>query len=93
MIDLGTLGGFSIAQPVNDAGEVVGYSDNPMQTAWPGIAWTMRAGMIDLGTLGGANSDAVAVERLRRDRERVRCERRAVRGGIADQIASCPAVA
>ena len=68
-IDLGTLGGgFAIARAVNSNGQVVGVSS--LNTACPGcpdpddehaFSWTANGGMIDLGTLGGFNSFASAV--------------------------------
>jgi probable HAF family extracellular repeat protein len=51
MVDLGTLGGRSIARGVNDKGQVVGYSD--LSTAGThAFVWTEQDGLIDLGTLG-----------------------------------------
>ena len=70
MIDLGTLGGMnSLAEAVNDRGQVVGWSDTPADTG-VGVAccsvsrafsWTQAGGMLDLGTLGGSSSTALAV--------------------------------
>lgn len=63
VVDLGTLGGsFSFATDVNDSRVVVGASatsdPNVTQQAF---VWTERAGMRNLGTLGGPNSQAQAV--------------------------------
>jgi probable HAF family extracellular repeat protein len=72
MVDLGTLGGSeSLAFGVNDNGEVVGCSDitgtgGSCSAGESGndvhaFSWTATGGMVDLGTLGGATSDANAV--------------------------------
>src|SRR6185503_6899603 len=67
--DLGTLGGFARVQAVSPSGQVVGVSS--LITACPGcpdpddehaFSWTAKGGMIDLGTLGGFNSSAQAVD-------------------------------
>jgi probable HAF family extracellular repeat protein len=68
MLDLGALGelfpgfgrGASGANDVNDAGQVVGETSigNGESHAY---VWTLAGGMVDLGTLGGANSRAVAI--------------------------------
>jgi uncharacterized delta-60 repeat protein len=62
--DLGTLDGFdaeSLANSVNDSGQVVGYSRLSRSGATHAFLWTRAGGMIDLGTLGGSRSEAVAV--------------------------------
>jgi probable HAF family extracellular repeat protein len=72
MVDLGTLGGtfafaggfFGYADPVNNAGQIVGAStisgDYPTGTLHA-FSWTLAGGMIDLGTLGGTTSRAGGV--------------------------------
>ena len=72
VIDLGTLGGNnSLANDVNEAGQVVGGAQNtepdlwnfgdilglPTSTAWHGFVW-QGGRMQDLGTLGGPDSFA-----------------------------------
>ena len=59
-IDLGTLGGtYSVARGINDAGVVVGASDN---AAGLTHAFVYANGtMTDIGTLGGSNSSAAAI--------------------------------
>jgi probable HAF family extracellular repeat protein len=68
MVDLGTLGGSeSEAAAVNDSGEVVGFAQTT--AALPegrygihhAFFWTRARGMVDLGTLGGRESRAFAV--------------------------------
>jgi probable HAF family extracellular repeat protein len=54
--DLGTLFGWSIAADVNDAGDVVGYSQDSSASS-RGFLWRNGA-MTPLGTQGGANSGA-----------------------------------
>jgi len=62
MKDLGTLGGnSSVAQAVNDVGEVVGYSATPPSGEEHAFLWTPQNGMMDLGTLGGPTSFAFAI--------------------------------
>ena len=61
-IDLGTFGGtFSRAIAINDAGQVVGYSQLREDRATHVFSWTAVGGMRDLGTLGGSFSTADAV--------------------------------
>jgi probable HAF family extracellular repeat protein len=63
MLNLGSLGGpYSVARDVNELDMVVGASavasGNPAVHAF---VWTSAAGMRDLGTLGGTESEAYAV--------------------------------
>jgi probable HAF family extracellular repeat protein len=61
MQDLGTLGGeVSFGAAINDAGQVVGYSDTVDYPFHHAFLYGSR-GMIDLGTLGGAYSEAFAI--------------------------------
>ncbi len=70
MLDLGTLGGRdSQATDVNDDGQVVGwsYTVGSVVSCPPGpcirhaFLWTATDGMVSLGTLGGTDSEATAV--------------------------------
>jgi len=62
VIDLGTLPGGNISNAfgVNDHGQVVGVS-NRSGSLTHAFLWTKNAGMKDLGTLGGINSSAQAI--------------------------------
>ncbi|MDT7778896.1 MAG: hypothetical protein QOC99_1408 [Acidobacteriota bacterium] len=57
MTDLGTFGGtLSVAQKINDIGEVVGFAGIPSSTAnkpYHAFHWSDAGGLQDLGTLGG----------------------------------------
>ncbi len=60
--DLGTLpgGSWSSAYGVNNHGVAAGYGDTP-EGAFHAFLWSPGSGMIDLGTLGGANSYAMDI--------------------------------
>jgi probable HAF family extracellular repeat protein len=58
--DLGTLGGtFSLAYGINDHGQIDGFSTLPGDTVQHSFV-IEKGKMIDLGTLGGANSESFA---------------------------------
>jgi probable HAF family extracellular repeat protein len=59
LVDLGTLGGKSRADGVNDNGQVVGESY--VGNVTHAYSWTAAGGMVDLGTPAGKESQAVAV--------------------------------
>jgi probable HAF family extracellular repeat protein len=61
MSDLGTLGGTdSVANSINDRGEVVGLSDTTNNAATHAFGYS-HGRMTDLGTLGGRDSVAAAI--------------------------------
>jgi probable HAF family extracellular repeat protein len=69
VIDLGSLDSttdvdYSSAEGINDWGTVVGHSLSRVSTELIGLRafrWKAHTGMVDLGTLGGSSSEAVAV--------------------------------
>jgi probable HAF family extracellular repeat protein len=70
MVDLGTLGGCCsqiaelnsiFQQAINNAGQVVGNTRTLGDTAVHAFSWTSIGGLLDLGTLGGNNSNALFV--------------------------------
>src|SRR5712692_4787925 len=73
MVDLDTLGGTSsfltiqgsafegVGGGLNNRGQVVGESSISGDTPWHAFSWTSGGGMVDLGTLGGTSSAAIAV--------------------------------
>jgi probable HAF family extracellular repeat protein len=61
VIDLGTLGGgWSTARGINNLGQVVGSAQVPSGD-WQAFLWTPEAGMQDVGTVGGPNSEVRAI--------------------------------
>jgi len=63
-MDLGVLKGqvFSRANGINASGQVVGYSGQQRDSSESrAFMWTGEAGMIDIGTLGGAYAQAYAI--------------------------------
>ncbi len=67
ILDLGNFGGtqFSVAEGINDAGQVVGGSEIVTGGESHAFVWDSRAGMIDLGMLGGTRwSHALGINEL-----------------------------
>ncbi len=60
MVDLGTLGGNSLASAVNDRGTVTVGASMTADVAQHAFAWTEAAGMVDLGTLGAISAGSYA---------------------------------
>ncbi len=63
LVDMGTLAGgnWSSAYGINSSGEVAGYG-NIASGAFRGFTWTPGGGYSQLGTFGGANSYAMAID-------------------------------
>ena len=58
VVDLGTLGGFSVPMDINDHGQVVGYSETGMiGTGWRAFIWSEGL-MRDLGQIRSGNNIA-----------------------------------
>jgi len=58
---LGSLGGDSYATGINDTGQVVGWSYLSDQQTSHTFIWTSATGMVDIGTPGGPESIAEAI--------------------------------
>ena len=58
--DLGTPGNDSVANGINSAGQIVGWSNLPASNTIHAMLWTGTV-PTDLGTLGGPNSSAMAI--------------------------------
>jgi probable HAF family extracellular repeat protein len=64
MLDLGTLGGSTVKSygyGINNNGDVVGWSDTDTPSQDHAFVYTNTYGLVDIGTLGGANSAAHAI--------------------------------
>ncbi len=62
MVDLGTLGGDSIANGINDSGQIVGYSYLTEQGPIHMVMWTTTGGIVDLGSIDNSGySEARAI--------------------------------
>jgi probable HAF family extracellular repeat protein len=71
MLDLGTLGGDSMACGVDASGRVVGWSYILLPgniIAQHAFSWTAAGGLVDLGTLGGNSSVANAINERRKEK-------------------------
>lgn len=56
MIDLGSLGGDSIANGINDSGQIVGYSYLADQSTIHMVMWTVTGGIVDLGSIDNSGN-------------------------------------
>src|SRR5262249_47933133 len=61
MTDLGSLGTDSVALGINRNAQVVGSYLDPVSQWDRAFLWQQNTGMIDLGTLGGPESEAIAI--------------------------------
>jgi probable HAF family extracellular repeat protein len=65
MLDVGTLGGTlalgAAVVPLNDRGEMVGFSNLAGDATFHPFLWTKSKGIEDLGTLGGNNGEANSI--------------------------------
>src|SRR4051794_8045864 len=62
LTDLGALGGrFSLANAINDAGQVVGLAETASGRGHATLFNTRGGANLDLGTLGGNSSEAAAI--------------------------------
>jgi uncharacterized membrane protein len=55
MIDLGSLGGDSLALGINDSGQIVGYSYLADKTTIHMVIWTSLGGITDLGSIDNSS--------------------------------------
>jgi probable HAF family extracellular repeat protein len=62
-IDVGTLGGWTFANALNNSGQVVGMTETT-DFRRHAFSWTRVGGLIDLRTLGGSESVALAVNNI-----------------------------
>ena len=61
VVDLGSLGGTSSATALNASGEVVGSSATTESQVTHAFYWSSTSGMVDMGTLGGNQSQAFGI--------------------------------
>src|SRR4051794_40470158 len=59
IVDVGELGYRTVANGINNAGQIVGERDTANGTH--AFLWTQGSGMLDLGTLGGTDSAAYGI--------------------------------
>lgn len=60
-VDLGSLGGsITVANGLNNLGQVVGYAATPGDASYNAFVWSGGT-LVDLGTLGGTTASAVAI--------------------------------
>lgn len=63
IVDLGTLGGYTIPNEINNTGKVVGLGINALNEI-RAFAWTDTEGFLELNSLGGTYSSAQAINNV-----------------------------
>ena len=61
IVPLGTLGGLTQVNGLNNSGQVIGFSRISQFGPGHAFRWTATSGMVDLGTFGGTSSSATGI--------------------------------